>query len=151
MVASMKYAMRKRLVILSLILVGDGVYHVGDKLDCAVDISSFEVLSTLKGLQSGYSHLWVGTSYRSKISKRILGFLQNLYNSIVVSYISSCIPISSLLTLLSGDVESNPGPGPKFPCGVCSRAVKLNRKGIQCDACNVWFIPSVTDCLTLSI
>ena len=140
MAAPMKYAMRKRLVILSLILVVvDGAYHVGDKLDCAVDISSFEVLSALKRLQSGYSHLRVGTSYRLKISRRILGLLQNLYNSIVVSYISSCIPISSLLILLSGDVESNPGPGPKFPCGVCSRAVKLNQKGIQCDACDVWF------------
>ena len=137
---SMKYAMRKRLVILSLILVVvDGVYLVGDKLDCAVDISSFEVLSVLKRLQSGCSHLRVGTSYRLKISRRILGFLQHLHNSIVVSYISSCIPISSLLILLSGDVESNPGPGPKFPCGVCSRAVKLNQKGIQCDACDVWF------------
>ena len=36
-------------------------------------------------------------------------------------------------------MELNPGLGSKFQCGVCSRAVKLNRKGIQCDACDVWF------------
>ena len=71
MASSMKYAMRKRLVILSLILVVvDGVYHVGDKLDYAVDVSRFGVFYTLKELQSGYSHLRVGTGCRLKISKK---------------------------------------------------------------------------------
>ena len=41
------------------------------------------------------------------------------------------------LLLLAGDVERNPGPV-KHPCGICSRPVKCNQKGIQCDCCYYW-------------
>jgi len=41
--------------------------------------------------------------------------------------------------LLSGDIELNPGPRQyKHPCGVCSKPVKSNQKGIQCEVCNFW-------------
>ena len=43
-----------------------------------------------------------------------------------------------LALLLSGQVESNPGPkSPKFPCGECSKAVRWG-KSIACDTCDRW-------------
>ena len=51
-----------------------------------------------------------------------------------------------LLLLLSGDVETNPGPV-RFPCGICERAVKVNQRGIQCDGCDVWLH---TKCIGMS-
>ena len=54
----------------------------------------------------------------------------------------------SLILLISGDIETNPGPPRKwkYPCTICSALVKSNQRGIQCDAidtCIVWC--SVTD------
>ena len=43
------------------------------------------------------------------------------------------------LLLLNGNIETNPGPQHKYPCGVCSKAVKCNQKRIQCDTCEVWY------------
>ena len=41
------------------------------------------------------------------------------------------------LLLLSGDIESNPGPPTiKDPCGICSKSCKNH--AIQCDFCNSW-------------
>lgn len=42
------------------------------------------------------------------------------------------------LLFLCGDINLNPGPV-KYPCGKCSKAVKSNQKGIQCDFCDYWF------------
>ncbi|XP_048588419.1 uncharacterized protein LOC125572237 [Nematostella vectensis] len=42
------------------------------------------------------------------------------------------------LLLLSGSVEPNPGPNYKFPCGICSKPVRINQRGIQCDFCDIW-------------
>ena len=47
-----------------------------------------------------------------------------------------------LLLLLSGDIQLNPGPRPpKFPCGICSKAVKWDYKSpsVCCDYCNIWY------------
>ena len=38
--------------------------------------------------------------------------------------------LASCLLLLSGDVEVNPGPGPRHPCGSCSKAVSSYQRGI---------------------
>lgn len=49
--------------------------------------------------------------------------------------------VKCLLLLLSGDVDSNPGPRPpKYPCGICNRAVTKSCKAIVCDRsnCGVW-------------
>ena len=45
--------------------------------------------------------------------------------------------ILSSLLLLSGDINVNPGPTWKYPCGVCKKPVKSNQRGIQCDSCDV--------------
>ena len=48
--------------------------------------------------------------------------------------------IALLLLILSNDVEQNPGPKtPKYPCGICSKAVKWSDKGVACDSCSTWF------------
>jgi len=45
----------------------------------------------------------------------------------------------ALLLLLSGDVECNPGPRqPKYPCGMCSKAVKNSDPAVCCDQCDAW-------------
>ena len=52
-----------------------------------------------------------------------------------------------LALLLSGQIEPNPGPKAKFPCGVCDRAVKNTDKGISCDHCSRWIH---TNCVGMS-
>ena len=50
-------------------------------------------------------------------------------------------PAAVIITLLlaSGDIESNPGPGPvQYPCTVCEKPVKANQRGIMCDGCSQW-------------
>ena len=45
-----------------------------------------------------------------------------------------------LILLLSGDIESNPGPRQvKFPCGVCEKAVKWKQRAIACENCSKWY------------
>ena len=47
-----------------------------------------------------------------------------------------------LLLLLAGDIQLNPGPRPpKFPCGVCQKAVKWDHQApsVCCDSCDVWY------------
>ena len=60
-----------------------------------------------------------------------------------VGSLGSRRPVSLLLSLLllsSGDVELNPGPARnwKYPCGVCSKPVRSDQKGVQCDLCSTW-------------
>ena len=52
-----------------------------------------------------------------------------------------------IIILLAGDIELNPGPNWKYPCGVCSGPVRSNQKGIFCDVCNTWLH---TRCIGLS-
>ena len=52
-------------------------------------------------------------------------------------------PATSLLQLLillqAGDLEVNPGPyKPKYPCEVCSKAVKWGQQALKCDDCEGW-------------
>ena len=42
-----------------------------------------------------------------------------------------------LIILLGGDVQVNPGPI-KYPCGMCSRPVANNHRGLECDECESW-------------
>ena len=43
------------------------------------------------------------------------------------------------LLLLSGNVELNPCPHYKHPCGSCTKPVKINKRGVQCDICDIWY------------
>ena len=45
--------------------------------------------------------------------------------------------INVLLLLIGGDVNPNPGPV-KYPCGLCSKAVRSNQDGLCCDGCDKW-------------
>ena len=48
----------------------------------------------------------------------------------------------TLLILLLGDIEANPGPRQKqasvYPCGLCDHPVTWTCEGVCCDDCNVW-------------
>jgi hypothetical protein len=57
------------------------------------------------------------------------------YKNNVNQYQSSLIR----LLILSGDIALNPGPV-KYPCGKCSKPVRKNQKGIQCEGtvCEQW-------------
>ena len=50
------------------------------------------------------------------------------------------IHVGVSLLVAAGDIETNPGPGrkPKFPCGICQRAVKNSDAALECDSCNSW-------------
>ena len=43
------------------------------------------------------------------------------------------------LLLLCGYISLNPGPRCKYPCGVYSKAVKCNQRGVQCNCCVIWY------------
>ena len=52
------------------------------------------------------------------------------------------------LLLFMHDIELNPGPrSPKFPCGICHKAVTSNHCGVACDTCNIWHH---TSCIHMS-
>ena len=48
-------------------------------------------------------------------------------------------PWIPILIYLANDVEKNPGPNPKYPCGICNKAVWWTKPAIACDMCNSWF------------
>ena len=47
--------------------------------------------------------------------------------------------LTAAFLLCYGDVEPNPGPPTKSPCGQCNKAVKRNDEGILCDGCELWY------------
>lgn len=48
---------------------------------------------------------------------------------------------------LSGDIAQNPGPKCCYPCGACSKPVKINQKDIHCNYCDTWYH---TKCCSIS-
>ena len=68
--------------------------------------------------------------------------------------------LHSLLLLLSGDIDQNPGP--TYPCPACKRPYSRRRGAIQCGGCKQWYcfktscsglrysknIPQVWQCLS---
>ena len=63
-----------------------------------------------------------------------------LITFITLTYLCAFLSIS---LVLSGDIESNPGPKPhKFPCGHCNKACcdyKGAMSSILCESCNTWY------------
>lgn len=54
----------------------------------------------------------------------------------------------SLIALLAGDIEMNPGPRmPKYPCQICHKAAKWGQKAIECEQCCGWHH---TSCLNMN-
>ena len=57
--------------------------------------------------------------------------------------ISSVDPALPLLLIIAGDVEQNPGPIIKWPCGTCGASTAVNRNpnstSVGCNSCNRWF------------
>ena len=46
------------------------------------------------------------------------------------------------------DIKINPGPpSPKFPCGICNKAVTSRQCGVACDTCDTWHH---TTCMNIS-
>ena len=51
------------------------------------------------------------------------------------------------LLCISGDIHLNPGPNYRNPCGVCTKPVRSNEKGIWCDSYDFWLHAK---CISLS-
>ena len=46
----------------------------------------------------------------------------------------------NFLLLLSGNIESNPGPrNIRFPCGICHKPCTWRQASVACDNCNTWY------------
>ena len=43
-----------------------------------------------------------------------------------------------ILLLRCGDIEYNPGPGIRHPCGICYQPVRRNQKALLYDLCDYW-------------
>ena len=88
--------------------------------------------------------LCVNSSFiNSKLQSNFCSNASNLNNS----HFNHNIFIN-LLLILSGDININPGPTIKFPCGTYSNDVKEFTDCICCDNCNIWFHKS---CLDISL
>ncbi len=55
-----------------------------------------------------------------------------------------------IILLVSGDIETNPGPGNKsiFPCGYCDKPVNWSQRGVACDECDHWYHKSCIEMCT---
>ena len=49
-----------------------------------------------------------------------------------------------LYILHAGDTE--PNPGPEFPCNICNHECDWSRYAVQCDSCNLWYH---ADCMNM--
>ena len=66
-----------------------------------------------------------------KINKSAYGF-----RSPYVKCSSNILCLHTFL-LLCGDISTNPGPV-RHPCGACSKPVRANQHGLQCESCDTW-------------
>ena len=136
-----------RLIYLVLVsVIGRGFYIDGQERSNDAGLSSFVVLAELSPSSFRISHLGVDViklskvlSRKSKDFGRRISFLTLSSCLVLCCYFLFLTVVMYFLLILSGDIELNPGPGPKFPCGICCKAVKSNQKAIQCDGCDKWF------------
>lgn len=73
-------------------------------------------------------------SFAASISHRHVDKRYRIY------YTNSTTKVS-LLLLIAGDVNPNPGPDykPKYPCIVCKAAAKWGQDCLECECCKNWF------------
>ena len=54
----------------------------------------------------------------------------------------------SLVLILAGDLELNPGPKIiRYPCGICRKACTRRQPAVACDGCDIWFH---TKCMSMN-
>jgi len=51
----------------------------------------------------------------------------------------SLIFLLCLIATQTSDIETNPGPNPKYLCGTCQKEVTWKDKGILCDKCSTLY------------
>ena len=86
-------------------------------------------------------------SYHCAIDPRPGRGLQSKIN--VLKLPKGVYAVIQIINILAGDIELNPGPvkrgrKPKYPCTLCSYAVKKGDKGMLCTNCNNWSHNSCT-------
>ena len=76
---------------------------------------------------------------------------RNCLHCNIISNNSHFLIRASLIMLLYGDIQTNPGPrtpkAPKYPCGNCRKNVNTNHKAMECEECFVWYH---TKCMGIS-
>ena len=60
-------------------------------------------------------------------------------NRLKIGSITNYLYLAAILLLTSFEIEQNPGPAIRFPCGVCDKAVRWVDKGICRDDCQQWY------------
>ncbi|VDI33330.1 Hypothetical predicted protein [Mytilus galloprovincialis] len=114
------------------------------------NISYYEPLTTdlsfMDSFSSSFSPL-VTSSPKDKSITKNRSVVNSTRNSERFKYIQPKCVIQTLL-LLSGQVEYNPGPyTPKYPCMICTKAVKWGQHALACDKCDKWVH---TSCISMS-
>ena len=103
--------------------------------------SQFPSKSEINEGYSAWSCLRRLDRFSANLSAEMKAFLIRGYKKQAAILDSQKIQASFVLKLLllCGDIDLNPGPQWKYPCGVCNKPVRSNQKGLQCDYCDRWF------------
>ena len=95
-------------------------------------VSLFHILSNLNSSPQNGGH--IKDRYLLYSSPR-----WNIFNNRSTAYSLTRLSVSMVL-LLSGDIQLNPGPRmARFPCGLCGKNVNSNHKAMECEDCEVWY------------
>ena len=96
------------------------------------DFMRFNGLDFVLGSSNLYKCERFGTTSHVTVQRRRTLHLCSTKHSAFLQAL--CVAI-----LVCGDVELNPGPNYKFPCGDCCKPVKSNQMGLLCATCQSWF------------
>jgi hypothetical protein len=105
-----------------LVLLFTIIYTVNEK------VSINETLDTNSTVTTSSTYEWIRAVY-----------LFRKQNPCPLNLSGNNLQQLSILLILGGQVELNPGPKAKYPCQICNRAVKWGQKGIACDNCDLWY------------
>lgn len=99
--------------------------------------SSSLIVSGVNSTRTLYHETYLVSNIDLKCSTNINFSLLHYYVLTKIKRTSSIHQYCFFLLLLSGDIETNPGPI-KNPCSVCLKSVAKNHRAINCDTCNLW-------------